>query len=150
MEAAVCCTVYPFAVTALPIRCHEVSVWFKASLAAATLSILAKTPLDILLLLCVWRSFSLGSVRLALSCTPAIHRWGRCWHGPTQTPESGPGWRLSWSPCQLSCFSQVRGKASSPFLMPLGLAQLRPCHQCQLYCAAQVRFTAHSPKCCSW
>lgn len=34
------------------------------------------------------RSCSFGSVGLEPSHTPAVHRWGRCWGGPTQTPHN--------------------------------------------------------------
>jgi hypothetical protein len=37
-----------------------------------------------------WRSCSFGSLRLAHS--QAVHRWSRCWGGPTQSPGSGSGW----------------------------------------------------------
>lgn len=37
------------------------------------------------------RACGFGSVRPALSYTPAAHRWGGCWGGPAQSPGSGPG-----------------------------------------------------------
>lgn len=50
-----------------------------------------------------WSSCSFGSAGLTPSRAPAVHRRGRCWGGPTQSPGSGPGWELSWSACHLSC-----------------------------------------------
>lgn len=37
-----------------------------------------------------WRFCSFGSVRLATSCTPDAHQWGRCWDEPIQSPGPGP------------------------------------------------------------
>ena len=39
-----------------------------------------------------WRSSRFGSVGLAPSCSPAIHRRGSCWGGPIKSPRSGPAW----------------------------------------------------------
>jgi hypothetical protein len=59
-----------------------------------------------------WRSYKFGSVGLTPSCALTVHRQGRCWGGPTQSPGSGLGWYLSWSACQLFCIHTSR--ESSP------------------------------------
>jgi hypothetical protein len=70
-----------------------------------------------------WRSCSFNSSGTAPSQAPDVHRWDRYWSGPTLSPGSGPGWKLSWSACQLSYtvqpgphshFAQARGRASTP------------------------------------
>ena len=86
-------------------------------LASATLSILDPYWDSSLISCCCpgsWRACGYGSGGPAPSHTPAVHRWGRCWGEPTQSPGSGPGWELSWSACQLSCTHTTR--ASSPAL----------------------------------
>ena len=55
--------------------------------------------------------------RTSPSSASAIHILSRCWGGPTQSPESGPGQQLSWSACQLSCIHTAR--ASSPTMSRL-------------------------------
>ena len=49
----------------------------------------------------LWRSFCFGSAGPAPSWTPAVHRWGWCWSGPTNNPAYDPGWFLSFLAWQL-------------------------------------------------
>jgi hypothetical protein len=41
---------------------------------------------DILLLPCVMEVLQLWICRVVSFCAPAIHKWGRCWGGTTQSP----------------------------------------------------------------
>jgi len=102
---------------------------------------------------------------LAPSCAPTVHRWDRCWNGPTHSPGSWPKLvrplplpyphhqsRLSRTDLAnlFSAAQQLpRSRVSSPILVPLGLAHLNSHQQGQLYCAAQLRCRAYSLECCS-
>jgi len=57
------------------------------------------------------RAYIIESVGPTPSCIPA-DQLGRCWGGPSQSPGSRTERYLSCSPCQLSCFHELR--ASSP------------------------------------
>jgi hypothetical protein len=89
-----------------------------------------------------WRSCSFGSAGLALPCVPAVHSWGRCWGAPTQSPGSGPGWKLNWSAYQTSCACVTR--VSFPNFPRKGVGPGLPLSSSQdlrlilSYCAAQA------------
>jgi hypothetical protein len=53
------------------------------------------TPLGYPVLHCVMQSPQFGSDGSAPLRAPAVHRWGRHWGGPTQSPGCGPGWWLT-------------------------------------------------------
>jgi hypothetical protein len=53
-----------------------------------------------------WGSCSFGFAGPAPSPASVVHSWG----GTPQSPGSGPGWKLSWSACQVSHFAQARAK----------------------------------------
>jgi hypothetical protein len=111
------------------------------------------------------KSYNFGSAGPASSQTLAVNWWGRCWGGPTQSPGSVSKRYLSCSAFQLflthtigasspallqpahqSMSQPARGRASSPALMPFGLAHLLPHHQGQLYRTAQVRCGVYTPE----
>ena len=60
-----------------------------------------------------WRPCSFGSIWLALSCTPEVHRWATYWCQPIQRPGSGPGRWVIWSAQQVSgaCTNRVSSVA---------------------------------------
>jgi hypothetical protein len=164
VEAAVChseCHVYLLSTFLCLHMFIAMSHWSGSRpLASATLSILAPHQDSSLISRCFlvsWRSCSFESAGLAPSWTPAVHQWGRCWDGQTQSPGSGPGWYLIWSAHQLCCthttrasspalpwlalpmLQPARSRVRYPALMLSGPAYLLPFQQAQLYCAAQVR-----------
>jgi hypothetical protein len=71
-----------------------------------------------------WRSCSFGSARLAPLNTVSVHRWGRCWGGPSQSPGSGPGWYLTWSTHQFSCTHTTRASYLALTWLPHPIPQL--------------------------
>ena len=83
----VCHTPDPFVQPSLVanVHCNESLVWFELLLHYQHWT-LAGIPLRYLLCCCPvsWRSYSFASVGPAPSCSLAVHRWGRCWGGPTQ------------------------------------------------------------------
>lgn len=127
----VCHTVsYPSAqiVLLVNVHCslvHWSSVQFQVSGFGSTVTT-GSSPgllLDILLFL-----LQLWFCRTDPSRALAVHRQGRCWGEPTESPGSWPGQKLRWSAHQLSCACATR--ASSPTLSR---------------CLAQVRCGASSP-----
>lgn len=100
----------------------------------------------ILLLPCVMGAHSFGSAGPASSF--ASSGWGGCSGGPTQSPEAGPSWKLSWSAHRLShaCTTETNpptltkhgGGPALLFICPLAT---HPCshYQDQLYCSARGR-----------
>lgn len=77
-------------------------------LASAMLSILdlhwdSVTPLISYCCPVPCRSYSFGSARQTPSGAPAVHRWGKCWGGPTESPGSVPGKQLSSSRQPVLC-----------------------------------------------
>lgn len=98
------------------VHCNKLLVCFKASRFCYTINTesLPGLFLDVLLLPISWRSCSFGSLGPAPSPAPAVHKWDRCWDGPTQSPGSEPELNLSWSGGQLFCTltTSVRSSAS--------------------------------------
>lgn len=125
-------------------------VFLKASSFCPTINIGSSLGLlsVILLLPCVMGAHSFGSAGPASSFAPAVHRWCGCSGGPTQSPESGPRWKLNCSAHQLShaCTTETnpptltKHEAGPALLFTCPLA-IHPCshYQDQLYCAAQGR-----------
>jgi hypothetical protein len=75
------------------IAMSQALVWFKASGFCYTINTGSSQGLlsDFLLLPCVMETLQLWFCRLVPSCAPAVHRWGRCWGGPVQSPGLEPG-----------------------------------------------------------
>ena len=110
------------------VHCNGSLVWLEATSSCYTTS--TDPPRDSCQIssccsvLC--RSYSFPSGGPASSHTPAVHRWSRCWGGPTQSPGSGPGWKPDNSPvlthgCQLFPTQVAQlARVSSPPLSLLG------------------------------
>ena len=148
------------------VHCNKLLVCFKASRFCYTINTesLPGLFLDVLLLPISWRSCSFGSLGPAPSPAPAVHKWDRCWDGPTQSPGSEPELNLSWSGGQLFCTltTSVRSSASPQPAHPIwkparsqgqlfsshALGQHPASQQGQLYYLSQERCRNHSPNYC--
>lgn len=96
--------------------------------------------LDSLLLPCIIEICGFGSIGLASPYASILHRWGKYWGRPTQSPGSGI------SVCWLSCTHTTR--LSFPAVLWLVHPMLKLARG-QLSCLhGQVTY-AHCPNCCS-
>ena len=114
LNVIVCPTVYYFAFSFLlaDVHCNDSLVGYQTpgfcysinigtSVGHFLYSLLLPSLMEILYI-CVCRTLPFSTLEAH------IHRWGRCWGGPTQSP--GSSWKLSWSACQVSHFAQARAK----------------------------------------
>jgi hypothetical protein len=90
-----CHTVNHFVPTALLVNGHwsDSVVWFMVSGFCSTINTGSSPGLfsDIMLLPCVMETCNFGSKEPVSSHVPEVHKCGRHWRGPTQSPRSGPG-----------------------------------------------------------
>lgn len=113
----VCHTVNPFVQQLHLQMLHAMSHWTGSRpLPSDTLSILDPHP-ESSQIAC--RCPVCGSAGLATSRAPTVHGWGRCWVGPTQSPECRFGWELKLvspptpsqpEPALLICPGEGRGQ----------------------------------------